>query len=146
MKRRRERQARDRGFTLVELIVVVTILALLMGLVAPRMLKQGKNAKIKIAKMQIEKIKTQLERASLDVGRYPANEEEFTALTQNNTGAENWNGPYLDKGDLLDPWQKRIQYRFPCQHGGRHDYDLFSTGPNQVEDPGEGGDDVRSWE
>lgn len=145
MRKAREKQKRGQGFTLVELIVVVTILALLIGLLTPRVFKQLQGAKRKIAESQLAKIKTSIERAAFDTGRFPSTEEGLNALTQAGTGGDNWNGPYLEKKDLIDPWGKPFIYRFPCQHGGQHEYDLFSVGPNGVEDLGPGGDDIRSW-
>ena len=146
MRVTRKKSARDQGFTLVELIVVVTVLALLMAMLAPKLTGVGTRAKVQIAQMQVTKVKGKLELAALDIGRYPTADEGLLALTERRLIAENWNGPYLEKDQLSDPWRHPLQYRRPCQHGGLHEYDLFSFGPNGQEDPGEGGDDIRSWQ
>ena len=147
MKTIRRCQVKDHGFTLVELIVVVTILALLVGVLTTKYLRRGRDAQIMVTKMQLAKIQSALDLAALDTGRYPSADEGLMVLTQMHGGAENWRGPYLSKEEeLRDAWHRPIQYRIPCQHGGLHPYDLFSLGPNGLEDPGAGGDDIRNWE
>ena len=145
MRAQREQRKRHQGFTLVELIVVVTILALLMGLLAPRIMDRLRGGQINIAKIAIRKIGSELERAALDIGRFPTTEEGLVVLTQRASGVENWSGPYLQASDLKDPWGQPYQYRYPCQHSGQHEYDLFSTGKNLTEDHGDTSDDIRSW-
>ena len=118
------------GFTLVEMLVVLTIIALILGLVGPRVLNYLGESRSKTAKLQIESFGSALDLFYLDAGRYPTTSEGLTALVQRPTGTEVWNGPYV-KGDQapLDPWGHPFQYRNPSQRPG-HDYDLFSLGPS----------------
>lgn len=130
-----DRRRRDAGFTLLEILVVIAILGLLIGLVAPAVLRQLGGARVNIAKQSIERLGAVLDLYKLDVGSYPSTEQGLGALSARPTGASNWAGPYV-KGDTvpLDAWNHPYSYRAPSQRGG-HDYDLCSQGPN-----GTGGD------
>jgi general secretion pathway protein G len=124
-------QRRDeRGFTLLELLVVLAILGLLIGLVAPAALHQLGSAKMKIAHQSIERLASLLDIYKLDVGTYPTTEQGLQALLTRPSGAEHWSGPYL-KGDAVpeDPWGHAFVYRMPSDRQG-HDYDLYSLGPS----------------
>ena len=118
-----------RGFTLLELLVVLAILGLLIGLVAPRALSLLGSSKQKIAHIDIERIAGNLDIYKLDVGTYPTSDQGLSALIARPQGTERWNGPYI-KGDKLpeDPWGHPFVYRSPSQRPG-HDYDLYSLGP-----------------
>jgi len=118
------------GFTLLELLVVIVILGLLIGLVAPAALRQLGGARISLAHQSIERLGSVLDLYKLDVGSYPTTEEGLQALVVKPLDAENWNGPYL-KGDQLplDPWSHPYIYRNPSNRTGR-DYDLCSAGPS----------------
>ena len=120
---------RQRGFTLLELLVVLAILGLLIGLVAPAALRQLGSAKEKIAHQSIERLASVLDIYKLDVGTYPTTEQGLQALLAHPSGAEHWSGPYL-KGEKVpeDPWGHPFLYRMPSQRAGK-DYDLFSLGP-----------------
>ena len=134
---------RSRGFTLVELLVVLLILGLLAGLVGPRVLKYLGGAKSDTAQLQIGEFGAGLDLYHLEVGRYPTSDEGLAALSMQPTGVNNWNGPYLKKKEVpVDPWGKAYRYRSPGENG---EYDLYSLGRDN-EDGGEGEDaDVVSW-
>ncbi|HEY2539395.1 MAG TPA: type II secretion system major pseudopilin GspG [Stellaceae bacterium] len=120
----------QRGFTLLELLVVLAILGLLIGLVAPAALRQLGSAKEKIAHQSIERLASVLDIYKLDVGTYPTSEQGLQALLVRPEGVENWSGPYL-KGETVpeDPWGHPFLYRMPSERQG-HDYDLYSLGPS----------------
>jgi general secretion pathway protein G len=122
-------RTRQRGFTLLELLVVLAILGLLIGLVAPAALRQLGSAKEKIAHQSIERLAGVLDIYKLDVGTYPSTEQGLQALITKPSGVARWNGPYL-KGEKVpeDPWGRPFVYRSPSQRPG-HEYDLLSLGP-----------------
>jgi general secretion pathway protein G len=119
----------QRGFTLLEILVVIAILGLLIGLVAPAALRQLGGARLSVAKQSIERIGTVLDMYKLDVGSYPTSEQGLQALAERPTGVDTWNGPYLKGGVPMDPWNHLYAYRNPSNRSG-HDYDLCSAGPN----------------
>lgn len=129
------------GFTLIELMIVVVILAVLAAAVVPRLAGRTQQARVSAAKMDISgNISVALDLYELDNGRYPNSEEGLNALLTKPGSAKNWNGPYLKKRPT-DPWGNEYKYAYPGTHGG--DYDLYSLGP----DGGEGtGDDITNWE
>jgi general secretion pathway protein G len=118
----------QRGFTLLELLVVLAILGLLIGLVAPAALRQLESSKEKIAHQSIERLAGVLDIYKLDVGTYPTTEQGLLALIARPSGVARWNGPYL-KGENapLDPWGRPFVYHNPSQRAG-HEYDLYSLG------------------
>jgi len=134
---------KNRGFTLVELLVVLVILGLLAGLVGPRVLKYLGGAKSDTAQLQIGEFGAGLDLYHLELGRYPSSDAGLAALTTAPAGANNSNGPYLKKKDVpADPWGNSYHYRSPGENG---DYDLYSFGRDNS-DGGEGEDaDVVSW-
>ena len=115
------------GFTLVEMLVVITIIGLIMGLVGPRVLNYLSESKVKAARIQIESLSAALDLFYLDIGRYPAANEGLTALVQRPASANAWNGPYLKtSGVPADPWGHPYVYKVP---GDKAAYDIFSYGP-----------------
>ena len=116
---------RTLGFTLLELLVVIVIIGLLAGYVAPRYFSQVGKSEIQVAKAQIESIDKALDQFRLDVRRYPSSEEGLEALAVKPASAANWSGPYLKKAVPNDPWGRPYVYRVPGQKG---DFDLYSYG------------------
>jgi len=132
----------NRGFTLIEIMIVVIIIGLLAALVAPRLFGKLSTAKLSSAKAQIELLGTALDTFRLDTGRYPTTEEGLKALREKPSGVENWSGPYLPKEIPLDPWKKSYIYKSPGEHG---EYDLISYGLDGVEGGDGENQDVVSW-
>jgi general secretion pathway protein G len=123
-----DRRHRERGFTLLELLVVLAILGLLIGLVAPAAIRQLGSAKHKVADQAIGRLVGILDIYRLDVGSYPTTEQGLQALVTRPSAAPGWNGPYVKAADaLVDPWGRAYEYRSPSQRPA-HDYDLFSLG------------------
>jgi len=133
-----------RGMTLIEILVVLTLIGIVMGIVGGNYLGQGEKAKAKAAKIEIEQIGQTLDLFRLEVGRYPTTQEGLQALITAPSGVPNWNGPYWKKSTLpKDPWTNEYKYASPGQHGA---YDLWSYGADGKEG-GEGiNKDITSWE
>lgn len=134
--------SRQTGFTLLELLVVLVILGLLVGYVAPRYFAQVGKSEVKVARAQIRALEDALDQYRLDVGRYPATQTGLTALNEE-AGEARWQGPYLKKTVPNDPWGHPYQYAAPGEHG---EYDLWSTGRDGQ--PGGTGEDadITSWQ
>ena len=133
---------RARGFTLLELLVVLVILGLLVGVVAPRFFGQVGKSEAKVAAAQIRALEDALDQYRLDVGRYPTAEQGLEALNTQPAGVTRWKGPYLRKALPRDPWGNPYQYRSPGEHG---EIDLYSYGNDGQ--PGGSGDaaDIVNW-
>jgi general secretion pathway protein G len=131
-----------RGFTLLELLVVVVIIGLLAGLVAPKYFDQVGKSNTKIAQAQISSLEKALDQYRLDVGAYPTTEFGLNSLYVKPSDLERWQGPYLKKPAPPDPWGRAYVYKAPGDHG---DYDLWSYGSDGQ--PGGTGEaaDVTSW-
>jgi general secretion pathway protein G len=132
-----------RGFTLLELLVVMVIIGLLAAYVAPRYFSQVGRSEVRAAQAQIAALRSALDTYRLDVGAYPSTEQGLAALTVRPPNTSRWNGPYLQRAVPLDPWGKPYQYRSPGEHG---DFDLLSLGKDGQ--PGGSGEaaDVTSWQ
>jgi general secretion pathway protein G len=131
------------GFTLVEMLVVITIIGLIMALVGPRVLNYLGESKVKAAKIQIESFGSALDLFYLDAGRYPSSAEGLAALAQRPAGISAWNGPYLKGGSVPgDPWGHAYVYRSPGEHGV---YDIVSYGADGQEGGTGTAADIQSW-
>src|ERR1700719_204328 len=127
-RRRRRAQA---VISLVEILVVITIIGMIMALVGPRVLNYLSESKAKAAKIQIESLASALDLYYLDVGRYPSTSEGLAALAQQPGGVQSWNGPYLRSGAVPnDPWGHSYVYRSPGEHGA---FDIVSHGKDGQE-------------
>jgi general secretion pathway protein G len=110
------------GITLIEMLVVVTIIALFAALVAPRMLRKSDTARVTAARAQINSFMTALSAYKLDTGVYPTTEEGLQALrVQPNAGLTQWQGPYLPQEIPVDPWGHPYLYKYPGEHGDEPD-------------------------
>ncbi len=132
-----------KGFTLVEILLVVLIIGALAAMIIPRLAGRGEQAKVKIAKSDIDaNLPTALKLYELDNGTFPTTQQGLAALRvkpTTNPVSQNWNGPYLEK-EPLDPWGRAYVYVSPGTH--RSDYDLSSKG----KDDGSDKDDVVNWQ
>ena len=127
-----------RGFTLIEMLVVLVLITLLAGLVGPRLFQKVGSAKVKVAAAQIELLSSALDTYRLDVGSYPTSEQGLVALRVEPEGAKNWDGPYLAKDVPADPWDNPYIYKRP---GKKDPYALYSLGMDaELEGEGENQD------
>src|SRR5258706_6739699 len=131
-------KARRAGFTLLELLVVVAIIGLLVGYVAPRYFGQIGKSEVATAKAQIDALDKALDQYRLDTGHYPATDAGLASLVTRPASEPRWNGPYLRKAVPLDPWGKAYIYRSPGAQGA--DFDLLSYGKDGQ--PGGTGEDA----
>jgi general secretion pathway protein G len=114
-----------RGFTLLELLVVIVIIGLLAGFVAPRYFSQIGKSEVQVARAQIDSLDKALDQYRLDTRRYPTAEQGLKALIERPSSEPQWNGPYLRKAVPLDPWGRPYIYRVP---GTKGEYELLSYG------------------
>jgi general secretion pathway protein G len=117
--------SRAAGFTLLELLVVVAIIGLLVGIVAPRLFGQVGKSEVTVAKAQIDALGKALDQYRLDTGHYPSTDLGLKALVESTPNEPKWAGPYLRKDVPLDPWGHPYVYASPSEKG---DFDLLSLG------------------
>ena len=130
-KQGRSQRSREHGFTLVEILVVITIIALIMSLVGPRVLNYLTESKVKAAKIQMQSFSSALDLLYLDTGRYPSSAEGLNTLVKPTSAMAGWNGPYLKGGSVPnDPWGKPYVYRSPAE---RSKFEIMSYGADGQE-------------
>lgn len=131
-----------RGFTLLELLVVMVIIGLLAGYVGPRFFAQIGKSEVKAARAQLDGLEKALDTYRLDTGHYPSTDQGLKALNERPGNEPKWDGPYLKKAVPADPWGRPYVYRAPGEHG---EYDLASYGKDGQ--PGGEGEaaDITSW-
>jgi general secretion pathway protein G len=139
---RRQRHTRTAGFTLIELMLVLVILATLAAVVLPKFTGRSEQAKITAAQTQISQIEVALDAFEIDLGRFPSTAEGLRALVvKPSTDSDGWQQPYLRRDVPNDPWGQEYQYRYPGTHN-QEGYDLYSTGPDKKLG---GDDDITNW-
>jgi general secretion pathway protein G len=133
----------QRGFTLLELLVTLTILALLATIVTPQVLKYIQSSRVQTARLQVQSISAALDLFQVDVGRYPSAQEGLQSLVAQPDGLSAWGGPYLKKASgLVDPWGIPYHYRIPGQHG---DVDVFSYGGGKTDGASDETPQITNW-
>jgi general secretion pathway protein G len=140
---REQRRRSQRGVTLIEMLVVVTIIALFGALVIPRLMNKADTAKVTAARSQIEGFMTALGAYRLDTSTYPSNEQGLAALRVKPENLPLWQGPYLPKDVPVDPWGRAYMYKYPGEHGDEPDITSYGA------DGAPGGEgingDIVSW-
>jgi general secretion pathway protein G len=131
-----------RGFTLLELLVVMVIIGLLAGYVAPKYFSQVGKSEVKVAQAQIDSLEKALDQYRLDMGHYPATEQGLSALMTRPANEPRWQGPYLKKSAPPDPWGRPYVYKYP---GERGEYDLYSLGKDGQPGGAAEAADITNW-
>ncbi len=130
------------GFTLIELMLVMVILATMAAIVLPKFTGRAKQAKITAAKTQIAQFEVALDAFEIDVGRYPTTTEGLRALVEKPaTDSDGWLQPYIKRDVPKDPWESEYVYKYPGQYN-QDGYDLYSMGPDRKLG---GDDDITNW-
>jgi general secretion pathway protein G len=126
-----DQELKTRGFTLLELMVVLLILALIASIAAPQVTKHLRKAKIETAKIQIDALGAAVDSFNIDNGRYPTTEESLKALVEKPGDLKSWDGPYIKKKEsLVDPWGQPYIYKHP---GSAKEYDIYTLGSDKKE-------------
>jgi general secretion pathway protein G len=126
------RRRRNRGFTFIEIMLVVLIIGILMAVVVPNMVGKTNKARITVCKQSMQAIKTALSNYELKAGSYPTTEQGLASLVKrpSDVSEDDWDGPYLEDAPK-DPWGSEFVYRAPGENN--RDYDLFSKGKDRQE-------------
>jgi general secretion pathway protein G len=129
------------GFSLVELLLVLVILAVLAGIVVPKFTGRSEQAKVTAAQTDIGRLEVAFDAFEIDNGRYPTADEGVEALIERPSDSDTWRGPYLKRGMPRDPWGNEYVYEYPGRWN-ENGYDLYSLGPD-----GQDGteDDIVNW-
>jgi general secretion pathway protein G len=135
--------SREGGFTLLELLVVLSIMGLLAAIVGPQVIKYLGSSRSETARVQVKNIAASLQLFRLDAGRYPSQEEGLSALVKQPASVPNWNGPYLpDASAIMDPWGKPYRFQAPGKHG---EVDVFTLGSDGADGGSGEAKDVGNW-
>lgn len=132
------------GFTLMEILIVLAILAVIIGMVLPNLIGQQREANKKAAKLAVKGVETAVEMYAADhAGEFPAGAQGLDVLLHNTANDTNWKGPYV-KGNKLpaDPWGNPIQYNSPGTHTADGTPDIWSMGPDKQSGTA---DDINNW-
>ena len=139
MKQRRK-HIQQQGFSLLEILVVMVILASIMGIVANSMGNNAKKAKLKETDLRVKQLKMKVESFNVDMGYYP---DSLDALVTDN-GDSNWLGPYAKEGELKDAWKQNFNYSNPGQH--EEDFSIVSYGSDKAAGGTGLNKDINSWD
>ncbi len=139
-RRRGPGRQNSRGFTLVELLLVLIILALIGGLVLPNIIGRAEGAKVKAASSQIDRLAMAVETYYMDTNSFP---DTLDALVENNGGTAGWNGPYVKKSILKDPWGRDYVYQYPGEKG---QFDIASLGADGQPGGEDTNADIDNWD
>ncbi len=133
--------SRRGGFSLIELLLVLVILATLAALVVTKFAGRSKQAKVTAAETEVSRLETALDAFEIDVGRYPTSQEGLRSLYEQPSNAESWKGPYLKRGVPQDPWRNEYIYEYPGRYN-QDGFDLHSLGPDCQDGTT---DDIKNW-
>jgi len=138
----------QRGFTLIEILIAITIMVMFAGGITTVLVRRVQTARVNRAKLDIKNLELPLDMYAIDNGFYPTTEQGLESLLRQPTTspeAVNWDGPYVKNTDFIDPWSSQYVYRSPSIiDPDLYEYDLYSFGPNQQDEEGSG-DDIASW-
>lgn len=135
----RRTRARQDGFSLIEVLLVLALIAGIGALIATNVFGAGEKAKVSEAKIAVRKISMAVDNYYIDTGNLPS---KLDQLVSGSGGADGWDGPYARESDLIDPWDNPYQYKAPGDHGP---YDIISLGSDK-KSGGEGkGSDIGNW-
>ena len=132
----------SKGFTLLELLVVMVIIGLLAGYVGPKYFEQIGKSETKTAKAQLDALSKALDQYRIDTGSYPSSGQGLLALNKNPGNVARWSGPYLKKNVPNDPWDKPYIYKSPGEHG---EFDLYTYGKDAQSGGDKESEDVVNW-
>ncbi|MFZ2541144.1 MAG: type II secretion system major pseudopilin GspG [Gallionella sp.] len=136
------RKKGTRGFTLLELLVVMVIIGLLAGYVAPKYMAQVGKSEVKAARAQIDSLEKSLDQYRLDTGHYPSQQNGLAALMSRPSDEPKWGGPYLRKDVPMDPWGNSYEYKIPGEHS---EFDLLSLGKDGQRGGSDEAADIGNW-